>query len=93
MTLFGALGWSGLYFVLAPAVMGITEAFSPAAEKDIVNHAACRVLAASVAIFAIARVHAPEAPLRSTLGLRGSVRCKRCSRSWRVRASFPFSRP
>jgi membrane protease YdiL (CAAX protease family) len=71
MSLFGALGWSALYFAAAPMAMGITETFSPGADKDIVNHAACRVLAASLAIFAIARVHAPEASLRSTLGLRG----------------------
>ncbi len=70
MSLLGALGWTAVYFFVAPLAMGLTEAYSPGAERDIVNPALCRLLAVSAAIFAIARVHAPESPLRETLGVR-----------------------
>ena len=65
-----AAGWSALFFLLAPMALGIVDAFSPGAARDLVNHGACVVLAASVTIFAIARVHAPEESLRDTIGLR-----------------------
>jgi membrane protease YdiL (CAAX protease family) len=62
--------WSALFFLLGPVVVGITSAARPGAESDIVNQGACIVLAASVTIFAIVRVHAPESSLRASLGLK-----------------------
>ncbi len=70
MTPLAAVGWSALFFVLGPAAVGVTAALRPGAEADIVNQGACIVLAASVTMFAIVRVHAPESSLRATLGLR-----------------------
>jgi uncharacterized protein len=69
MTPLAAAGWSVVFFLLGPVAVGLTEAARPGAHSDIVNEGACVVLAASLTIFAIVRVHAPEASLRKTLGL------------------------
>jgi len=51
-------------------VGGVTEAVRPGAENDIVNVTACQVLATSMVVFAMVRVHARDASLRMTLGVR-----------------------
>jgi membrane protease YdiL (CAAX protease family) len=48
----------------------VTEAARPGAITDIVNVSACVVLATSVIVFAMLRVHAPNKSLRATLGIR-----------------------
>jgi membrane protease YdiL (CAAX protease family) len=65
----GAL-WSVALTMLMLAAGEATEAARPGAQTDIVNLAACQVLATSLVIFAMVRLHAREVSLRATLGLR-----------------------
>jgi membrane protease YdiL (CAAX protease family) len=62
--------WTLAFFALRLVAAGITSAVRPGADNDIVNQGACIVLAASVTIFAIVRVHAPDSSLRASLGVR-----------------------
>ena len=48
--------------------IGVTDAIRPGAQTDIVNLAACDILATSLVIFAMVRVHARESSLRVTMG-------------------------
>jgi membrane protease YdiL (CAAX protease family) len=65
--LFAAM-WSLGLFLLAKACVDATDAVRPGAATDLVNLCACDLLATSVVIFAMVRVHAREASLRRTLG-------------------------
>jgi membrane protease YdiL (CAAX protease family) len=65
-----AVVWSVAFFLLVLLAMGMTSALRPGAERDIVNEGGCVLFAASLAIFGIVRVHAPESSLRASLGLR-----------------------
>jgi membrane protease YdiL (CAAX protease family) len=62
--------WTVALTLLAQVCVGVTQAARPGAEVDIVNLAACEVLATSIIVFAMARVHARDVSLRKTLGLR-----------------------
>lgn len=66
----GAL-WAVALTMLFMCAVAATDAARPGAQTDVVNFAACQVLATSVVIFAMVRLHAREASLRATLGLRG----------------------
>jgi membrane protease YdiL (CAAX protease family) len=65
-----AVVWSAVFFLVRLVAIGVTAAARPGADNDIVNQGACIVLAASVTIFGIVRVHSPESSLRASLGLR-----------------------
>jgi membrane protease YdiL (CAAX protease family) len=65
----GAL-WAVALTMLVMAARDATEAARPGAQTDIVNLAACQVLATSLVIFAMVRMHARDVSLRATLGLR-----------------------
>jgi len=65
----GAL-WAVALTMLVQCAVAATEAARPGAQTDIVNIAACEVLATSVLIFAMVRMHARDVSLRLTLGLR-----------------------
>jgi len=66
----GAAFWSVALGVLDTACVEVTEAVRPGALTDIVNRGACHVLATSVVVFAMVRLHAREASLRQVLGFR-----------------------
>jgi membrane protease YdiL (CAAX protease family) len=65
----GAL-WSVALTMLVMFAIEATEQARPGAQTDIVNLAACQVLATSIVVFAMVRMHAREVSLRATLGLR-----------------------
>jgi membrane protease YdiL (CAAX protease family) len=65
----GAL-WAVALTMLFMCAVAATEAARPGAQTDVVNLAACQVLATSVVIFAMARLHARDVSLRLTVGLR-----------------------
>jgi membrane protease YdiL (CAAX protease family) len=62
--------WASLLWLLEHVCFEVTEAVRPGAITDIVNITACVVLATSVVVFAMVRVHAPDGSLRATLGVR-----------------------
>jgi membrane protease YdiL (CAAX protease family) len=70
MSALGAALWALALFSLEHVCVGITAAVRPGAEIDVVNLTACEVLATSVALFAVARVYAPEDSLRNAFGVR-----------------------
>jgi membrane protease YdiL (CAAX protease family) len=69
MTPLLAAMWSFALFVLEQACLSATESVRPGAMTDVVNVCACGLLATSLIVFAMVRVHAPEASLRRTLGV------------------------
>jgi membrane protease YdiL (CAAX protease family) len=70
MTLLVAALWSVGYAAVRQGVVEITNAARPGAMSDAINLAACDVLAASIVVFALVRVHARNESLRATLGIR-----------------------
>jgi membrane protease YdiL (CAAX protease family) len=66
----GAAFWSVALGVLDTVCVETTEAVRPGALTDIVNRGACHVLATSLIIFAMVRLHARNTPLRQVLGFR-----------------------
>jgi membrane protease YdiL (CAAX protease family) len=70
MSALGAALWAVALFSLEHLFVGITAAARPGAETDVVNLTACEVLATSVALFAVARVYAPQDSLRQAFGVR-----------------------
>ena len=62
--------WATALWLLEHIAFEVTEALRPGAITDIVNISACVVLATSLIVFAMVRVHAPEESLRATLGMR-----------------------
>jgi membrane protease YdiL (CAAX protease family) len=70
MSLLGALAWTSAFWMLEQVCAGVTNAVRPGARADIVSLAGFSVLATSLIVFAMVRVHAPEASLRATLGVR-----------------------
>ena len=59
-----------MLWLLEHVCFEVTEAARPGAITDIVNISACVVLATSIIVFAMVRVHAPDESLRESLGLR-----------------------
>jgi membrane protease YdiL (CAAX protease family) len=64
-----ALWWIALTMTVLLAV-SVTESARPGAQTDIVNLAACELLATSIVVFAMVRWHASDVSLRVTLGMR-----------------------
>jgi membrane protease YdiL (CAAX protease family) len=70
MTVFGAITWSLALLVGFQLCVAATTALREGAIDDLVNVTACRVLATSLVLFAIARVYAPTSSLRAAFGFR-----------------------
>jgi membrane protease YdiL (CAAX protease family) len=70
LTLPAAALWATALWLLEHVCFEVTEAARPGALTDIVSVSACVVLATSVIVFAMLRIHAPERSLRATLGVR-----------------------
>jgi membrane protease YdiL (CAAX protease family) len=62
--------WSVALTMTVMVAESVTEAVRPGAQTDIVNLAACQVLATSLVVFAMVRWHAPDLPMRGVLGMR-----------------------
>jgi uncharacterized protein len=62
--------WTLLVAVLVSVMITLIDAVHPGAFVDVVTVATCRLLAYSLVLFAILRLHEPEASIRSTLALR-----------------------
>jgi membrane protease YdiL (CAAX protease family) len=70
MTPLAAALWAVALTMVVIVAVSLTESARPGAQSDIVNLAACRVLATSLVIFAMVRWHAQDTSLRLTLGVR-----------------------
>ncbi|HEY2512343.1 MAG TPA: CPBP family intramembrane glutamic endopeptidase [Polyangiaceae bacterium] len=70
MTLLAGLAWTLLLAFLEQLVVQGTESLRPGAITDLVSLTASVVLAYSVILFAMLRVHAPNASIRDVLGVR-----------------------
>jgi membrane protease YdiL (CAAX protease family) len=70
MTLLVAALWSVAYTAVRMGIVVLTNSARPGAVNDAINLAACDVLATSIVIFALVRVHARDESLRATLGMR-----------------------
>jgi membrane protease YdiL (CAAX protease family) len=62
--------WTVALTMTGLVAVSITESVRPGAQTDIVNIAACEVLATSLVVFAMVRWHAPHGSIRATLGMR-----------------------
>jgi membrane protease YdiL (CAAX protease family) len=71
MTVFGAITWALTLLLGVQLCLAVTTAAREGAIDDLVNVTACRVLATSLVLFAIARVYAPTSSLRAAFGFRG----------------------
>ncbi len=71
MSLLVAALWSIAFTGVCAITVVVTNTVRPGAAADAVNLAACYLLATSLVIFAIVRIHAREESLRATLGFRG----------------------
>jgi membrane protease YdiL (CAAX protease family) len=69
MTPLAAALWTVALWLLENVCVQVTEAARPGALSDIVNLGACQVLATSLVVFVMVRVHARETSLRVTLGV------------------------
>lgn len=70
MTIFSAAGWTfaiTFFFILLRAV---TLGLRPGSTDDMVSQIGCQAIAYLFGLFLILRVHAPEASIRETIGLR-----------------------
>jgi hypothetical protein len=61
--------WTAALWLLENVCVQVTQAARPGALSDVVNLGACQVLATSLVVFAMVRVHARETSLRVTLGI------------------------
>jgi membrane protease YdiL (CAAX protease family) len=62
--------WTVLVALLYSVMVAIIEAAHPGAFVDIVTRATCKLLAYSVVLFAILRIHEPQSSIRHLLALR-----------------------
>ena len=69
LTPLAAALWTMALWLLEGIALEATEAARPGASHDVVNIGACTVLATSIVLFAMVRVHAREVSLRATLGV------------------------
>jgi membrane protease YdiL (CAAX protease family) len=69
MTAVAAAMWTMALALLGPSFGALTDAIRPGAFADIVNATACRVLATSIVVLAVASLHAPRGSLRAISGL------------------------
>src|SRR5580704_4873018 len=70
MTPLVAALWAVALTMTFMVAVSVTESVRPGAQTDIVNLAACQVLATSLVVFAMVRWHAPDLPMRGVLGMR-----------------------
>lgn len=70
LSFLAAASWTLMVAILGGVAVSILEAVHPGAESDAVTLAACRVLAYSLALFALLRMHDPKASIRRFIGLR-----------------------
>lgn len=70
MSFLAAAGWSLVAVLLYAFALSIAEALREGAIADLVTHTTCRVLACSLVLFIILRVHEPQASIRHVLALR-----------------------
>jgi membrane protease YdiL (CAAX protease family) len=70
MTPLAAALWTIALFFVRMSCVRATEAVRPGAALDFVNLGACEALGTSALLFAVVRVHARDASLRATLGVR-----------------------
>lgn len=70
MSPLAAAMWTFAASLVEQLSVATTEALRPGGLTDVVNVTACDVLATSIAVLAVLRVHAPDLPLRTALGLR-----------------------
>jgi uncharacterized protein len=62
--------WTLLVAVLVSVMISVIDAVHPGAFVDVVTVATCKLLAYSLVLFAILRLHEPESSIRSVLALR-----------------------
>ncbi len=62
--------WSVALSMTVMVAVALTDAARPGAQNDIVNLAACHVLATSLVVLAMVRWHAPDRPMRGLFGVR-----------------------
>ena len=70
LTLPAAALWATALWLLEHICFEVTESARPGALTDIVSVSACVVLATSLIVFAMLRVHSPDDSMRATLGVR-----------------------
>jgi membrane protease YdiL (CAAX protease family) len=70
VTFLAAAGWTILQKLLFEVALGVVEAVHPGALTDIVTITAARLLAVSIVLFAMLRVHEPESSVRKVVSLR-----------------------
>ena len=70
MTFLAAAAWSIGVGLVAAVLVEMTESARPGASTDLVNITSCKVVAYSLALFAMLRVYSPHASIRDVLGLR-----------------------
>jgi membrane protease YdiL (CAAX protease family) len=63
--------WTMALWLTEETALELTESARAGASHDVVNIGACTVLATSLVIFAMVRVHARDVSLRATLGVTG----------------------
>lgn len=70
LTFFLAAIWTLVVAVLVGVMLSVVEAAHPGAFLDMVTVATCELIAVSVVLFAILRLHEPEGSIRRVLALR-----------------------
>ena len=70
MTGFAAFVWTAALLMLEQTCVALTELARAGARTDIVSRSGCTILATSLVVFFVVRIHAPDRSLRATLGLR-----------------------
>jgi membrane protease YdiL (CAAX protease family) len=70
MSPIAAAMWTFAASLLEQLFVATTEALRPGGLTDVINVTACDVLATSIAVLVVLRVHAPDLPLRTALALR-----------------------
>jgi membrane protease YdiL (CAAX protease family) len=70
MSALAAAMWTIGLLLLEPICLGVTDALRPGAATDMVNIAACELLATSIVVLGILRAYAPESSVRRAIGAR-----------------------
>jgi len=70
LSFLAAAAWTLLVAVLLGVMIAIIDVLHPGALIDVVTVATCKLLAYSVVLFALLRIHEPESSIRKVLALR-----------------------
>ncbi|HSO33878.1 MAG TPA: CPBP family glutamic-type intramembrane protease [Labilithrix sp.] len=70
LSFLAAAAWTLMVAVLLGVMIAIIDAVHPGAFVDVVTVATCKLLAYSLVLFALLRVHEPESSIRQVLALR-----------------------